>query len=722
MFVRTPNSQSFIMTRQLLVLGAFLLASCSDANTGPKAGGDGISASVIPCDQQFIPEPDCQDPGPPAGGGINPYDTYVAANVVQSYTTAIVDESTGATNTMQSDPIPFVLEAGYSLETGADLVQQVFSDLAADDPVRVIRLDGNRSIELGADGSTAPAAPSDLDGSVLNPIATMPDLGMFPSLIDAIAGGETGAFKVSSIADQMTLVSARVVQIRSGVSARMLDADHLSLVIGGSGARGGDGTLEVSFQRNPQNRGWILRRVDQTSDVSERGKRATMRSRTEFRGMRVARNMDADRLRDAKRAKRFDSYRDVTVAPSASVIQAPVTAGVSASVIPGENWSSTGIVTWNPPSPLPYPVQPPTLPAPGYNPDDRSDEEIQGCESSAFSTQNRVAVSGGGPRVVFQHGFGSDACTWKYFVPFFPQYASAGRVIGITTPIIRYEDQATQLRDQIPAGSTGWIFVGHSNGGIISRYLAQTRPAGFAKAVITINSPHQGAPIVTAAARALSSLEYMSSVASLIYARGSLGAANMGAIISPNSVLRRIFNGGIVLQQMAPGSAFLTDLAARQESNVRRYAIRSQVHEQWQSVRVFCDRKASTSQGVPMGRRCVEDTKRMVKRSTWRAIASGLLSVVAVAIPVVGPFLASSLKYDGKASATLVALLYSVDIIWRDAFSGFAPSDGVVPMSSQRWVGANAERVITGADSHVGSTKSDLVRAQLAQLLVVASQ
>jgi pimeloyl-ACP methyl ester carboxylesterase len=713
------------MSRQIVLVGVLLLASCRDANTGPKSegGAEGISANVIPCDQQFIPEPDCQDPGPPAGGGINPYDTHVAANVVQSYTTSIVDEATGAINTMQSEPIPFVLEAGYSLATGADIVQQVFSDLADDDPVRVIRLDGNSSLELGSDGSTAPAAPGDLDGEMLNPISTMPDLGMFPSLIDVIVSGETGAFKIASISERMMAVSANVIQVRSGVSARMVDADHISLSIGSGGGRAADGLLEVSFERNRRNRGWILRRLDQTSNVTERGKRAMMRSRLEFRGMRIARNVEADRYRDARRDARFESYRDATSAPSAAVSATASSPAISANVMPPEeSWSSTGIVLWNPPSSLPYPIQPPTLPAPGYNPDERSEEEIQGCVPATFASQNAIVASGGGPKIILQHGFSSSACTWKYFTPALSQYASGGRVIGNTSALIRYEDQANQLLDQIPNGTNGWIFVGHSNGGIISRYLAQTRPAGFAKAVITINSPHQGAPVVTGAAQALSSLQFVSSVVSLIYARGSLGAETMGAVASPNSLLKRFFTGGIVVQQMAPGSAFLSALAARQESSVRRYAIQSQVHAEWQSVRVFCDTKLSTSPGVPRGRRCVEDTKRMMKRNLWRSITHSLLSVAAAFIPVVGPTLSDAFRYASRASITLNLVLCCVDMAWRQAFSDFEPSDGVVPMTSQKWNGANDERIIYGADSHVGSTKSLLVRIQLAQLLVAASR
>jgi hypothetical protein len=49
---------------------------------------------------------------------------------------------------------------------------------------------------------------------------------------------------------------------------------------------------------------------------------------------------------------------------------------------------------------------------------------------------------------------------------------------------------------------------------------------------------------------------------------------------------------------------------------------------------------------------------------------------------------------------------------------------GNATMTSQQWsgIGVNAERVINNADSHVGSTKSDKVRAEIDQLLRIEYQ
>ena len=75
------------------------------------------------------------------------------------------------------------------------------------------------------------------------------------------------------------------------------------------------------------------------------------------------------------------------------------------------------------------------------------------------------------------------------------------------------------------------------------------------------------------------------------------------------------------------------------------------------------------------------------------------------------------LAYAAISSVTALALMFAVDVAWQGIVTSFAPSDGVVTMASRRWPGADDERVIPSADSHTGSTKSDMVRSALNVLL-----
>ena len=254
--------------------------------------------------------------------------------------------------------------------------------------------------------------------------------------------------------------------------------------------------------------------------------------------------------------------------------------------------------------------------------------------------------------------------------------------------------------------------------------MAQTEHAGFAKAVITINSPHSGVQIVSGVGQLLNDVQWLTTAASVIFARRSEAATAVAAILSGNSVPRQIWNnGGTIAQEASPGSTFLANLASRPEGHFRRFAIRSQVSDDWHSVRVFCDKGLSTTPGVPKGRRCVEDQRRLVKRLFFVSGAFKLLAWVSSFVPYLN-LLSPSLAYTARANFVVVGIMYAVEWAWRAAFDGNTASDGVLSMTSQMWSGggAQSERVIYNADSHVGSTKSGLVTTQLRSLLNAAYQ
>jgi pimeloyl-ACP methyl ester carboxylesterase len=696
-----------------LALTAVTAMACRDSDTGPRNSSE-ILANVIPCDQQFIPEPGCTDPGPPVGGGINPSDSYAVATVVQSQTTTVSDDVTGEVTVMTAPEIGFQLEVGYSPATGLDVYQHVLSPReGGDESLRVIRVEGNVASEIGHDGLPAEPAPSDLDGSLANPLIGMPDLGMFPSIIDAIVGGGAGFLRLGELAGKLDSINASVVEVASGTSLRKMDDSHIVL----SMRPQRDEQSEVLFSRTPRGE-WVLRQIDNLSEVSSTGKRIRLASRMRLKGIRHTKNIPADRLRDARRAKRFGELRDATATIGASFARQPV----SLSLPPGtDSWSRTGIINWHPPTPLTFPITPPPTPGQNVQPE-RTAEEDAGCVDAAYAAAQQIPISSG-PKIAFQHGFISGACTWQFQLPFFTTDASGGRIVGNTSWPLTYETQASQLRNQIPAGTAGWILVGHSNGGVISRYLAQTSAPGFAKAVITINSPHAGADLPARTASFLQGTSFIYTVGQAIWASRGMGWRNLAPLYSNVSVVGQLLRGdAVVLQQMQPGSQFLSDLNGRSEAAFRKYAIRSQVDDQWMSVRVYCDTKAASSPGVPAGRACVKDAKRMVERAAFNAGFFRVLSIIVQSIPLAGPIVSSGLQYASRAFLTLTGLMYAVDWKWREAFCDNQACDGVVRMNSQLYPSADAERVIPSADSHVGSTKSMRVQQSLRGLMNLALQ
>jgi hypothetical protein len=168
---------------------------------------------------------------------------------------------------------------------------------------------------------------------------------------------------------------------------------------------------------------------------------------------------------------------------------------------------------------------------------------------------------------------------------------------------------------------------------------------------------------------------------------------------------------------MTPGSSFLAGLNSRAETHFRRYAIRSEIDKGWVTARVFCDLKhPMRGDGVPGGRRCARDAARTATRLKWRAGLSGLLSIGAL-FTGPGAIFAPGLAYAAAKDGVKLAVAYSVEHAWKTIW-GY-PSDGIVPMASQNWLGLSSQntRLIRNADSHVGSTHSGLVATVLRDFL-----
>jgi pimeloyl-ACP methyl ester carboxylesterase len=96
--------------------------------------------------------------------------------------------------------------------------------------------------------------------------------------------------------------------------------------------------------------------------------------------------------------------------------------------------------------------------------------------------------------VVFVHGFGSSGDTWR---------GAASRLqsrlaIHTETPSLGsnalYETQAHELQQRLGGTGADVIAIGHSNGGVVARQWSRQHPVS---GILTVNSPHGGAPIVS---------------------------------------------------------------------------------------------------------------------------------------------------------------------------------------------------------------------------------
>ena len=114
---------------------------------------------------------------------------------------------------------------------------------------------------------------------------------------------------------------------------------------------------------------------------------------------------------------------------------------------------------------------------------------------------------------------------------------------------------------------------------------------------------------------------------------------------------------------------------------------------------------------------------RRAKSLSFVALADAAMvsGVLAANIPIAGQYIADGLRYAARANFTIFGVMYALDWKWQEAFYDRQACDGVVCMNLQQYAGADAERIINNADSHVGSTKSIRVTQELTPVQSLAA-
>lgn len=97
--------------------------------------------------------------------------------------------------------------------------------------------------------------------------------------------------------------------------------------------------------------------------------------------------------------------------------------------------------------------------------------------------------------VVFLHGINSDGGVWGAVADWLRGGLQIAPDLPTLTWRLSFEQQAGELnaRPEVPSLPASTTLIGHSNGGIVAREWVRGRSAG---GLITIGSPHRGAPIL----------------------------------------------------------------------------------------------------------------------------------------------------------------------------------------------------------------------------------
>ncbi len=345
------------------------------------------------------------------------------------------------------------------------------------------------------------------------------------------------------------------------------------------------------------------------------------------------------------------------------------------------------------------------------------------------SSPTSITQLGGTQNVVFQHGIFSSAKTWDRMKNWLNQDFRFGtEIIPSLSSTDSLSNQGTALKSQIDsAGGGGYILIGHSQGGLISRYAGQLYQAANSNqttvaGVVTLDTPNQGAPIaltpgvaISAGLQAIANNLWQSTgcftpydnfvcfTAALIYTGAPPAAAWFESQATP------------ALYDLIPGSSFLNQLNSYPEG-FKRAGIVSYTPMRFNEVRVLDDFVFLPLAGCYPETWCGERVMAKDVQITYDVVLAWFFFALFEEFydPNNFDYWAALADQLGQ----ILFLLDAVDGFWNGMVSGFTSSDALVPVSSQNYPYTNAVQYpLHGADSHTGSTTSTYMRKTLDQVL-----
>lgn len=327
-------------------------------------------------------------------------------------------------------------------------------------------------------------------------------------------------------------------------------------------------------------------------------------------------------------------------------------------------------------------------------------------------------TSGTGLNVVFQHGGFADASAWYRMDPWISaRYPIARKVKPSLNWRAGIETQAGSLKDEmLTSGGSGYLMIGHSNGGLISRRVGQMdlQTGGpLVNGVIAVASPHLGLPLARNSRAVVSSQlsNYLNTVLAQI--GGSCWRKEF-AWLCPTlndallTLVPRIVNFAFdatvpMSSDVKPGSVFLTQLNARNEAFLK-YSVEVESQGAWKFIRMMGDWRCEP-----------ED------RCSGHHLQNAMESIYDV-LRVCGSNEIVRIMKAGLAEKchSVRWSLSALNLTYERLTSPNDGSDGLVPAKSQRYPGAlEQDRTLmrNARESHVGELKSNAVKNAITGLI-----
>ncbi len=374
---------------------------------------------------------------------------------------------------------------------------------------------------------------------------------------------------------------------------------------------------------------------------------------------------------------------------------------------------------------------PSALPAPPADPAWAAGASV--ISSASCGNTNAYSL-GGAQNIVLQHGIWSSGCTWMRMANWLNQdFLIANEVIpSLNSNAAIDGSQGPALISEINlVGGSNYILIGHSQGGLVSRWAAQQFQVSSpltVKGVVTVDTPHEGAnltlnsPLFVSALldnEAVNMWEYDGCVtpyddwgcflSALMFSAGTAIEPTLAAGV-----------GSISWSQLQPGSAFLTNLNAQPET-FKQAAVVGLTPQRFAFTRLVANLFGCNPEDACGERAIASDTEYFYdglfasflfwEFEAWIDCSNGDQSDCNDDLEAVQFF------------AGFMSLLDEVDAFY-DAFIDFpgdGSSDAIVQGPSQYYPYATAiQYVINPADSHTGALKSTYVHSALDAALALA--
>jgi pimeloyl-ACP methyl ester carboxylesterase len=344
------------------------------------------------------------------------------------------------------------------------------------------------------------------------------------------------------------------------------------------------------------------------------------------------------------------------------------------------------------------------------------------CINEVVATVNPSNAS---VNVLYQHGFSSSATTWCKMSEYVRKRFVVGHELRHTLAwYSSYEDQAADLAGRFNADIAGrpndsprpgpYVLVGHSNGGIVNRYMAQQfRDPAKVLGVVTVSSPHAGAylanlnqTILTAAVAVPLVFGAQGCDIAGTYACTWAGLIAREAVAIVGPIM--INNVVPVVQEMNTDADFHQTINGRGDASYRIAGVYNRAWDRWTLWRLMADNQKCVPEPLfpcdTYSRAMVTSVDRMYHGYLSCSIASGILGIF-------WPGARPAAVGCAKNAAWLIA----VDGAYKRLSVGSAHGDGVVPEHSQLYPGApaNLQFLVDDSNSHIGETRSQRTADQV---------